>query len=890
MRNVMGLFGQVSGLLVLLTLAVVSTDAAAQEASEPSNQPTVQSAHEGTTAAPLVPQLMRYTGTAPNRAGDVVEATFRVFASQLGGEALWQETQRVQVGSDGKFNALLGAATEGGLPQTLFAAGQGQWLAVSIERAEEQPRSKLASVAYAMKAADAETLGGVPAASFVTQSQLAAAAASLTAQASRKILPETTPAGSGTANYLAYWTGSAALGDSAIYQGGTATAPLLGIGTATPEATLDVKGAEIVRGTLIMVPDGVATATAASASPLLAVGASSFDSTTNAPQTNSFGWQVVGLGNNTPNPYAKLNLMYVAGSAAAKSTGFAIGSTGLVGFAPGQTFPGTVSAIEAGTGLTANNSGGVVTLGINSAQVATLGATFNNFTGVGTFSSNPGIFGTLNATNSNTSSGDGIFASGWTGIGVLGTQTGVNATTTGSNSTGVSANATGASSTGIKGNGSSYGGYFTNSSTNSGAVYAQNGSSGPALQASNSAYGTAAFVTGVGPSAVSHSQLSGFNSALWADTSAMTAIIGSSDGYSGGSFFSNGNGYSTLTAQNFALNGTALTASAPNIGIVGKATGTTPNPTGVLGNGVWGVEGAGSVRGVYGTANNFGVYGLSTGGSYTVGVYGQGGYGMQAGGTQYGIFAQAQTGANAIAGVYGALGGPSKIGAGIGYQVGVWADSNANLTGNTDFFESIALLSTIDNGTSGVFYNDSNEDPSVFAHNDGSGGGSVGLVLRAEGKLGACDMTTAGDTSCTGTLKTVNTASDATKVETYAVQSAENWFEDAGTVQLVNGAAHVSLEPIFGKTVNTAIEYHVFLTPDGDCKGLYVSNKTANGFEVHELSGGQSSIAFEYRIMAKRAGHEAERLVDVTEREREIQERSERKPQPRGDVNGTKEQ
>jgi len=166
----------------------------------------------------------------------------------------------------------------------------------------------------------------------------------------------------------------------------------------------------------------------------------------------------------------------------------------------------------------------------------------------------------------------------------------------------------------------------------------------------------------------------------------------------------------------------------------------------------------------------------------------------------------------------------------------------------------------------------------------------VGLVLRAEGKLGACDMTTAGDTSCTGTLKTVNTASDATKVETYAVQSAENWFEDAGTVQLVNGAAHVSLEPIFGKTVNTAIEYHVFLTPDGDCKGLYVSNKTANGFEVHELSGGQSSIAFEYRIMAKRAGHEAERLVDVTEREREIQERSERKPQPRGDVNGTKEQ
>jgi hypothetical protein len=100
-------------------------------------------------------------------------------------------------------------------------------------------------------------------------------------------------------------------------------------------------------------------------------------------------------------------------------------------------------------------------------------------------------------------------------------------------------------------------------------------------------------------------------------------------------------------------------------------------------------------------------------------------------------------------------------------------------------------------------------------------------------------------------------------VETYAVQSTENWFEDAGSAQLVNGAAQVSLEPIFGQTVNTGIEYHVFLTPNGDCKGLYVTNKTASGFEVHELGGGRSSIPFEYRLMAKRLGHEKERLVRV---------------------------
>jgi hypothetical protein len=97
------------------------------------------------------------------------------------------------------------------------------------------------------------------------------------------------------------------------------------------------------------------------------------------------------------------------------------------------------------------------------------------------------------------------------------------------------------------------------------------------------------------------------------------------------------------------------------------------------------------------------------------------------------------------------------------------------------------------------------------------------------------------------------------------MQEAENWLEDAGSGQLVNGVAHVSLEPVFRQTVNTGVEYHVFLTPDGDCKGLYVSAKSSGGFDVHELGGGRSSIAFEYRIMAKRTGYESARLVDVTD-------------------------
>src|SRR6516225_5159242 len=69
----------------------------------------------------------------------------------------------------------------------------------------------------------------------------------------------------------------------------------------------------------------------------------------------------------------------------------------------------------------------------------------------------------------------------------------------------------------------------------------------------------------------------------------------------------------------------------------------------------------------------------------------------------------------------------------------------------------------------------------------------------------------------------------------------------------------------FAQTVNAATEYHVFLTPKGDCKGPYVANETRDGFEVHELGGGQSHVAFDYRIVARRKGYKSIRLADKTQ-------------------------
>jgi hypothetical protein len=77
--------------------------------------------------------------------------------------------------------------------------------------------------------------------------------------------------------------------------------------------------------------------------------------------------------------------------------------------------------------------------------------------------------------------------------------------------------------------------------------------------------------------------------------------------------------------------------------------------------------------------------------------------------------------------------------------------------------------------------------------------------------------------------------------------------------------AVITIDSAFAETVSTTADYHVFLTPNGDSKGLYVVAKTATSFEVRESGGGAASIAFDYRIVARRRGFESQRLTDVTD-------------------------
>jgi hypothetical protein len=116
-------------------------------------------------------------------------------------------------------------------------------------------------------------------------------------------------------------------------------------------------------------------------------------------------------------------------------------------------------------------------------------------------------------------------------------------------------------------------------------------------------------------------------------------------------------------------------------------------------------------------------------------------------------------------------------------------------------------------------------------------------------------LATTGNVLITGGLSHNFTRSavafpDGTQRALYGMESPELWFEDFGAAKLVRGHALVKLDVDFVKVIKRG-DYKVFLTPEGDCRGLYVRRR-ATSFQVRELMGGKSSIAFSYCIVGRR--------------------------------------
>lgn len=430
---------------VAATTLAGSVIATAQTAAQATNGANQSADNQG------VPRLVRFGGIIKDATGAVpsgdVTLTFTFYEQQDGGVPLWSETQTVQLTKDGHYSLLLGSTKSDGLPRDLFTSNRARWVAVQpgIAGMNELPRVLLVGVPYAIKAADAETLGGLPASAFLLANTAVAnnAAASSDAATNNTIAPPASSVtGTGTTNYLPLWTGSSTLGNSAVFQTGSGSTAKVGIGTTTPASVLDVKGSSIVRGILTLPATGTATATSGKNSQPVDFQASAFNSSSKAASNQTFQWQAEAAGNDTSSPSGTLNLLFGSGANKAAETGLSIASNGQITFAPGQTFPSSevVNSLNslsgnltlaAGSNITITPSGSTLTIASSGTSTISHDATL---TGSGTTSSPLGIAIPVSLAGTSGSaliqgvnaSGDGVVGTSSTGDGVNGNSTSAN--------------------------------------------------------------------------------------------------------------------------------------------------------------------------------------------------------------------------------------------------------------------------------------------------------------------------------------------------------------------------------------------------------------------------------------------------------------------------------
>jgi hypothetical protein len=92
------------------------------------------------------------------------------------------------------------------------------------------------------------------------------------------------------------------------------------------------------------------------------------------------------------------------------------------------------------------------------------------------------------------------------------------------------------------------------------------------------------------------------------------------------------------------------------------------------------------------------------------------------------------------------------------------------------------------------------------------------------------------------------------RVRLTAPESPEYWYTDYGTVRLVNGRAHVDLDPILADIIVADAQNPLKIFPQANianCNGIAVLNKTSTGFDLVEVNNGTSSGEVDYQIVAK---------------------------------------
>jgi hypothetical protein len=801
-----------------------------------------------------VPRLIRFGGTlrdaAGNPAAGSVAVTFALYETQENGSPLWVETQTVQPNEAGRYTVLLGITQPEGLPLDLFTSSRARWLSVQpqLPGGSEQPRILLVGVPYALKAADADTLGGIPASAFLlaptpgSSSPTAMSSASeVTSQksfdsvVSLAVTPCTAVASDGTASTssIALFTSVACtIGGSAITQNGSVVG---------------------IAGTLQLPATGAASASAGFNSNLLDLQASSFNSTgAGSAAAQDFQWVAEPVGNDTTSPSGKLNLRFGSNGATPAETGFSIAGNGLITFATGQKFPGagvgTVTSVGSGAGLAGGPITGAGTLsiatgGVTNAMLASPALTVTagtDLTGGGAVALGNSVTLNLDTTKvpqlaaaSNTFAGKITAASIAAGAAAFtGALAGTTATFTGSlQAAGDVVPPLGKATTtaAFDSNPLDLQTSIYNTAIAGPVSYVFRWQAEPHGNDSNDTFGSLNLLYGV-PGDMSETGLSVAQTGIITFASGQTfgggggGGTGTITGVTAGTDLTGGGTSGTVTLN---LNTTATDARYSRLAAANTFTGNQS----VTGN----VTATGAVTATGDVTGKQLVSSVATG-------------------TAPLVVSSTTEVANLNASLLGGRAYTAFASLGSANTFTLAQGITVPTVGATAL--SVTATDTTSASTTGLVVTDDTKQ-------------STAIVFKASapniGTSGAsCTVFASGNLVCTGTKSAAVPLKNGRMAALYAVEAPENWFEDFGSGKLVDGVATVALDPAYSQTVNVNVSYHVFVTPKGDCEGLYVAKETPAGFEVHELRGGKSNVDFDYRIVARRRGYEAVRMADVT--------------------------